>query len=90
MSDKYTSWKEKAEAHDTLHLGTNKGKKVKDDLSCSICYPLLVVNKKFIRFWKWYTQIVPQVTDYTSKTEEVFTEYLDCTILPQGKDDNNL
>ena len=88
MSDKYSSWKSKAEAHDTLHLGTNKGR-VKDDLSCSICYPLLVTNRKFIRFWKWYTQIIPQVADFTSKTEEVFSEYLECMKLPSGKDRNN-
>ena len=88
MSDKYSSWKEKAETHDTLHSGISKGR-VKDDLSCSKCYPLIVTNRKFIRFWKWYAQTIPQVTDYTSKTEEVFSEYLECIKLPPGKDRNN-
>src|SRR3954462_15904076 len=78
MSDKYKSWKEKAEKHDRFHDPTLPRMHWKEDLSCKECYPLLVTNKKFIRFWKWYRKIVPEAKDmrYTSKTEETFTEIL--------------
>src|SRR4051794_27060580 len=78
MSDKYKSWKEKAERHDRLHDLTLPRTHWKEDLSCKECYPFLVTNKKFIRFWKWYRKIVPETKDmgYTSKTEETFTEIL--------------
>jgi len=78
MSDKYRSWKEKAEKHDRLHDPTVPRTHWKEDLSCKECYPLLVTNRKFIRFWKWYRRTVPEAKDmgYTSKTEETFTEIL--------------
>src|SRR3954453_3973951 len=78
MSDKYKSWKKKAERHDRLHDPTLPRTHWKEDLSCKECYPLLDTNKKFIRFWKWYRKIIPEAKDvgYTSKTEETFTEIL--------------
>jgi len=78
MSNRYKSWKEKAERHDRLHDPTVPRTHWKEDLSCRECHSIPVTNKKFIRFWKWYRRIVPEVKNmgYTNKTEETFTEML--------------
>jgi hypothetical protein len=76
MSDKYRSWKAKNEKHDLGHGTDTKNRK--EDFSCRECHPMLVTNKKFIRFWKWYMKYVPEVKDYSGKTEEIFTELLTC------------
>ena len=76
MSDKYSSWKKRQDTHDTLHHSTVPTKGIKEDLSCNLCHPLLVTNRKFIRFWKWYQKEVPQVEAYSGKTEETLSELL--------------
>jgi len=88
MSDKYRTWKEKAEKHDRLHDPTVPRIHWKEDLSCKECYPLLVINRKFVRFWKWYRRTIPEVANmgYTSKTEETFTEMLVLIKEEQSKD----
>ena len=72
MSDKYYQWKERTEKHEIDH---NKEKT--NDKSCSQCYLSVTTDKKFIRFWKWYRKEIPEVENYSAKTEEFFYEYLD-------------
>ena len=75
MSDKYSLWKQRAESHDQSHdLAMEK---FYEDFSCEVCYPTLVTSKKFIRFWKWYEKEIPEVMNYTIKTEEIFLEVLE-------------
>src|ERR1700743_2027546 len=88
MSDKYSTWKERAEKHDAQHEGLSTTR-LKQDFSCKICHPLLVTNRRFIRFWKWYQKEIPQAIECTGKTEQVFTEYLACINQPQTKDRDN-
>src|SRR5688572_2572400 len=88
MSDKYSTWKTRAEQHDATHFNPDR-RRIKEDLSCSQCYPLIVTNKKFIRFWKWYREVIPQVIDHTSKTEEVFSQYLEVYQEYDSKDRSN-
>ena len=75
MSDKYESWKEKARKHDLYH-DPEAEIRWKEDYSCKECHPYIVTNKRFGRFWKWYKSFVPEVRQYTGKTEEIFTELL--------------
>src|ERR1043165_4365671 len=78
MSDKYSSWKARNDKHDENHISGKPRRFWKEDFSCDQCYPYMMTNKKFIRFWKCYQQIVPEVQEkgYSGKTEEIFTEYL--------------
>src|ERR1051326_3916539 len=72
MSDKFQHWKERTEKHDLIH----DIRKINDN-SCKQCYPAAITDKKFIRFWKWYREEVPEVEECTVKTEEFFNEYLE-------------
>ena len=78
MSDKYISWKLRHDKHDENHISGTPKRFWKEDFSCDKCYPYLITNRKFIRFWKCYQQIVPEVQEkgYSGKTEEIFMEYL--------------
>src|SRR5438874_430490 len=89
MSEKYSTWKERAEKHDTQHEGLGTITRPKQDLSCKVCHPLLITNRRFIRFWKWYRKEIPQAMECSGKTEQVFTEYLECINQPQTKDRDN-
>ena len=75
MSDKYNTWKERAEKHDLNHNTTIRNK-VKIDFSCNKCYPSNLIGKNFKRFWKWYKNEVPEVESYSAKTEDIFIEFL--------------
>ena len=88
MSDKYRTWSNRAIIHDGYHHGSLRGKGIKEDLSCGKCHPLLVTNKRFIRFWKWYRKEVPQVLSYSGKTEEVLMELLPIIDEKKSKDRN--
>ena len=72
MSDKFQYWKERTEKHDLIH----DIRKINDN-SCKQCYPAAITDKKFIRFWKWYREEIPEVEECTAKTEEFFNEYLE-------------
>ena len=88
MSDKYEFWKKKAEKHDLYHDPTT-AIRWRKDFSCKICQPYIVTNKRFIRFWKLYKKLIPEVEEYTGKTEEIFTELLECIEEKQSKERDN-
>ena len=76
MSNKYESWKKRAVSHDLLHDPLKSNIRAINDPSCKICYPMIQTNRKFMRFWEWYGKIIPESKEYTSNTEEKFSELL--------------
>src|SRR5437764_10168903 len=51
----------------------------------------MITNKKFNRFWKWYKNLIPEVKEYTGKTEEMLMELLESVKKEQSdKRDNEI
>ena len=51
----------------------------------------MITNKKFNRFWKWYKNLIPEVEEYTKKTEEMLMELLESVEKEQSdKRDNEI
>ena len=67
MSDRYHTWKNRADKHDLNH-NTDRRNGIKD-ISCNICNSLddIIIGKKFKRFWKWYKIEVSEVQSYSKK-----------------------
>ena len=76
MSNKYDLWKRRATNHDLLHDPSKSNIRTNNDPSCKVCYPMIQTNRKFERFWRWYGKIIPESKEYTSNTEERFSELL--------------
>ena len=88
MSDRYESWKERARKHDLYH-DPETTIQWKEDYSCKECHPYMVTNRRFRRFWKWYRNLVPEVKEYTGKTEEIFMELLESVEKEQSDERDN-
>src|SRR5436190_1066988 len=76
MSNKYETWKKRAASHDVLHDPSKLNIRAINDPSCKVCYPMIQTNRKFMRFWEWYGKVIPESKEYTSNTEERFSELL--------------
>jgi len=76
MSNKYESWKKRATSHDLLHDPLKSNIRAINDPSYKVCYPMIQTNRKFMRFWEWYGKVIPESKEYTSNTEERFSELL--------------
>src|ERR1044072_3223610 len=79
MSNKYHNWKKRVEQYNEFEHGpiTFRNKK-REDYSCKICHPQQYTNKRFKRFWKWYSEEIPEAIDYSGKTEDMLHELLKC------------
>src|ERR1043166_1969688 len=76
MSNKYESWRKRAASHDLLHDPSKSNIRTINDPSCKVCYPMMQTYRKFMRFWEWYGKIISESKEYTSNTEERFSELL--------------
>ena len=79
MSNKYHNWKKCVEQHDEFeHEPITFRNKKREDYSCKICHPQQYTDKKFKRFWKQYSEEIPEAIDYSGKTEDMLHELLKC------------
>ena len=86
MSNKYESWRKRAASHDLLHDPSKSNIRTINDPSCKVCYPMMQTNRKFMRFWEWYGKIISESKEYTSNTEERFSELLMIKICSEFKE----
>src|SRR3984957_606766 len=81
MSDIYEKWLRNKDLHITKKHELNQEEYTKD-LSCDICYPVRYIGveeeRKFLKFWEIYLEIVPQINKerYNLLTIVSFTDLI--------------